>query len=147
MFISGFGGVYTQSLCNSLKKHTENMKYWFLFQILFLGFGLSAQDFKPIKTIKKQTKEIITISTGKKYFATGSYDRNVFVYDYNGKKLFEYKNLNAVIGEVILHPDSNYLFLSITETKAGVYERPVIKCFDLTTGQQVRELIDTTITQ
>lgn len=123
------------------------MKYWILFSILFIGFGLNAQDFKPIKTIQKQTKEIITISTSNKYFATGSYDRNVFVYDYNGKKIFKYKNLDAVIGEVALHPDSNYLFISITETKAGVYERPVIKCFDLTTGQQIREFIDTTIMQ
>jgi len=123
------------------------MKHWILFKILFIGFGLNAQDFKPIKTIQKQTKEIITISTSNEYFATGSYDRNVFVYDYNGKKIFKYKNLDAVIGEVVLHPDSSYLYLSLTETKDGVYERPVIKCFDLTTGQQVREFVDTTITQ
>jgi len=129
------------------KKRTTIMKHWILLNILFIGFGLNAQEFKPIKSIQKQTKEIITISTSNKYFATGSYDRNVFVYDYSGKKIFKYKNLDAVIGEVILHPDSNYVFLSITETKAGVYERPVIKCFDLTTGQQVREFIDTTITQ
>lgn len=130
-----------------LEKHTANMKYWILFNMLFIGFGLNAQDFKPIKTIHKQTKEIITISTSNKYFATGSYDRNVFVYDYSGKKIFKYKNFDAVIGEVILHPDSSYLFLSITETRDGVYERPVIKCFDLTTGQQVQEFVDTTITQ
>jgi len=130
-----------------LKKHTTNMKYWIYFLILFSGLGLNAQDFKPIKSIQNQTKEIITISTSNNFFATGSYDRNVFVYDYNGKKIFKYKNLDAVIGEVVLHPDSSYLFLSITETKGGMFERPVIKCFDLTTGQQVREFIDTTITQ
>ena len=123
------------------------MKHLIFLTILFIGFSLKAQDFKQIKTIQKQTKEIVTISASNDYFATGSYDRNVFVYDYNGKKIFKYKNLNAVIGEVILHPDSSYLFLSITETKDGVYERPVIKCFDLITGQQIREFIDTTITQ
>jgi WD40 repeat protein len=123
------------------------MKHLIFLTILFIGFSLKAQDFKQIKTIQKQTKEIVTISASNDYFATGSYDRNVFVYDYNGKKIFKYKNHNAVIGEVILHPDSSYLFLSITETKDGVYERPVIKCFDLITGQQIREFIDTTITQ
>ncbi len=123
------------------------MKHWILLNILFIGFGLNAQDFKSIKTIQKHTKEITMISTSNEYFATGSYDRIVFVYDYSGKKIFKYKNLDAVIGEVVLHPDSSYLFLSITETKDGVYERPVIKCFDLITGQQVREFIDATITQ
>jgi len=137
--------VYTS--CATAKKRTTNMKYWIILNILFIGFGLNAQDFKPIKTIQKQTKEIITISTSNRYFATGSYDRNVFVFDYNGNKIFKYKNPDAVIGEVVLHPDSNFLFISITETKAGVYERPVIKYFDLTTGKQVREFIDTTITQ
>ena len=126
---------------------TATMKHWIILSILFIGFSLNAQDFKSIKTIQRQTKEVITISANNEYFATGSYDRNVFVYDYSGKKIFKYKNLDAVIGEVVLHPDSSYLFLSITETKDGVYERPVIKCFDLITGKQVREFIDTTISQ
>lgn len=123
------------------------MKYLISLMICFTGFGLNAQNFNPVKTIQKQSKEIITIATNNKYFATGSYDRSVFVYDYTGKKIFKYQNPKAIIGKVMLHPDKEFLFLSVTETKDGIYERPVIKYFDLTTGQLVRELIDTTITQ
>src|ERR1035437_1116743 len=115
-----------------------------LFLISKLTFG---QEYKAIKTIHKHSDKTTVIATCKNYFATGSNDRSVIVWDYNGKQKFKYRvSEKGSINALSFLSDSNSLLVAITESKANDCNRYIIKHFDLT-GKLIKEFIDTTLSQ
>lgn len=104
------------------------------------------QEYKAIKTIQRQTKEIITIATCDKYFATASNDKSLFVWDYFGKKIFKYSISDGEIDALCFMSDSNLLLVAVKEIDSKGFVRPILKCFDIS-GKLLREFIDTTLNQ
>lgn len=114
-----------------------------LVMISCLSFG---QDYKAVKTIQRQTKEIVAIATCDRYFATASHDKSLFVWDYNGKKIFNYNVTDGKINALCFIPDSNLLLVAIKEIDSKGFERPIIKCFDISSKFH-KEFIDSSLTQ
>jgi len=115
-----------------------------LFLISKLSFG---QEYKAIKTIHKHSDKITVIATCKNYFVTGSNDRSVIVWDYNGKQKFKYQvSEKGSINALSFLSDSNSLFVAITESKANDCNKYIIKHLDLT-GELIKEFIDTFMSQ
>ncbi len=115
----------------------------FFVTISYLTYG---QNYTAIKTINRQINEINAIATCDKYFATASYDKTLFVWDYNGKKMFKYSVYIGKINTLCFIPDSELLLAAIKEIDSRGIERHIIKCFDIS-GKIRKEFIDTTLTQ
>jgi len=118
-----------------------------LLSLILIGKLTYGQEYKQIKTINKHSDKITVIATSKNYFATGSSDRSVIVWDYKGKQKFKYRvSEKGSINALSFLSDSNSLYVAITEDKADDCSRYVIKHFDLT-GKLINEFIDPTMTQ
>jgi len=118
-----------------------------LLSLILISKLTYGQEYKSIKTINKHSDKITVIATCTNYFATGSYDRSVIVWDYNGKQKFKYKvSEKGSINAISFLSDSNSLLVAITEDKADDCSRYVIKHFDLT-GKIIEEFIDPTLSQ
>jgi WD40 repeat protein len=114
---------------------------------LILTFKLTyGQDYKAIKTIHKHSDKITEIATCDNYFATGSYDRTVSTWDYNGKRMFKYTISEGSINALCFLPDANSLLVAISEFDNDGYKRYIIKQFDMS-GKVVKEFVDATMNQ
>ena len=118
-----------------------------LLSLIIISKLTYGQEYKSIKTINKHSDKITVIATNNNYFATGSYDRSVIVWDYKGKQKFKYRvSEKGSINALSFLSDSNSLFVAITENKANNCSRYVIKHFDLT-GKLINDFFDPTLTQ
>lgn len=117
-----------------------------VFILLVISFFAFGQGYKAVKTINRQTKKITAIATSNSYFATASADNSLIVWDYNGKKAFRYDVSEGSLGPLCFIPDSNLLLVAVKEFDSRGFERPIIKCFNMT-GKLKREFIDTTLIQ
>jgi len=104
------------------------------------------QEFKAIKTIHKHSDKITEIATSDNYFATGSSDRTVSTWDYNGKRLFKYTISKGSINALCFIPDANSLLVAISEFNNDGYKRYIIKQFDMS-GKLTTEFVDKTMKQ
>lgn len=104
------------------------------------------QEFKAIKTIHKHSDKITEIATCDNYFATGSYDRTVSVWNYSGKRMFKYTVSDGRINALCFLPDANSLLVAISEFNNDGYKRYIIKQFDMS-GKLTKEFIDATMNQ
>jgi len=119
--------------------------------ILLLGLVLTSnltngQEFRVVKTIHKHSDKITEIATCDNYFATGSYDRSVSVWDYSGKRMFKYTVSEGSINALCFLPNANSLLMAISEFNNDVYKRYIIKQFDMS-GKLMKEFVDATMNQ
>jgi len=118
-----------------------------LLSLIFLNKLTYGQEYKAIKTIHKHSAKITLIATSQNYFATGSDDRSVIVWDYNGKQQFKVRvSEKGSIDAISFLSDSKSLMVALTERKANDCNRYIIKQFDLT-GKLIKEFIDTSMSQ
>lgn len=104
------------------------------------------QDYKKHQSKTKHTDKIISVATSDSLFATSSYDKSVFVWDYTGKSVYKFKLTDGKINSLSFIPHSSSLLIGITETKGDKILRHVIKCLNAF-GEVEYELIDKRLTQ
>ncbi|WP_203255716.1 WD40 repeat domain-containing protein [Hyunsoonleella ulvae] len=114
--------------------------------LFFFCSHIYSQNYKKEKNLHKHSAEINSITTTNDFFATSSSDKSVIVWNYKGKKIYEYKIKEGKINTLKFIPKSNILLVATTEKKNKKNKKYFLKSIDIK-GNLLKVFIDSTLSQ
>lgn len=126
------------NVMHTLENEMNIIRILALLVIISIGFRSFGQDYKKYQSKTRHSSEVISIATTESRFATGSDDKTVNVWDYDGNIIYKYKIAEGQINSLAFIPSSNSLLVGITETHHGNLQRYIIRCLSPSGKNRIR---------